>query len=129
MQAIPLNNEVNRKAANAFLEAKIPDAALRVFLLSNLVLGGNPHWRFGLPEIGGAMQSLLRWTDPPGEKPYENPALFLRGSDSDYILPDSYARIGALFPAAKIQTIEHAAHWIHAQQPQAVIAALQAFLF
>jgi pimeloyl-ACP methyl ester carboxylesterase len=55
--------------------------------------------------------------------------LFLRGSDSDYILPDSHARIGALFPAAKIQTIEHAAHWIHANQPQAVIAALQAFLF
>jgi pimeloyl-ACP methyl ester carboxylesterase len=129
MQAIPLNNEVNRKAANSFLEAKIPDPALRVFLLSNLVLGEAPHWRFGLSEIGGAMQSLLRWTDPPPEKPYRNPVLFLRGSDSDYILPDSYARIEEKFPGAKIQTIENAAHWIHAHQPQAVIAALQAFLF
>ena len=129
MQAIPLNNEVNRKAANAFLEAKIPDSALRVFLLSNLVLGDAPHWRFGLSEIGGAMQSLLRWTDPLETKQYDNPVLFLRGGDSDYVLPDSYARIGELFPAAKIETIEHAAHWIHAQQPQAVIAALQAFLF
>jgi esterase len=129
MRAIPLNNEVNRKAANAFLEEKIPDPALRVFLLSNLVLGDDPHWRFGLSEIGGAMQSLLRWTDPPGAKPYVDPVLFLRGSDSDYVLPDSYTRIGALFPGAKIQTIEHAAHWIHAHQPQAVIAALQAFLF
>jgi esterase len=129
MQAIPLNNEVNRKAANAFLEAKIPDPALRVFLLSNLVLGDNPHWRFGLSEIGGAMQSLLQWADPPGEKPYENPVLFLRGSDSDYVMPESYARICEIFPGAKIETIEHAAHWIHAHQPQAVIAALQAFLF
>jgi pimeloyl-ACP methyl ester carboxylesterase len=129
MQAIPLNNEVNRKAANAFLEEKIPDPALRVFLLSNLVLGEAPHWRFGLSEIGGAMQSLLQWMEPPGKKPYRNPVLFLRGSDSDYILPDSYARIEEIFPGAKIETIEHAAHWIHAHQPQAVIAALQAFLF
>jgi pimeloyl-ACP methyl ester carboxylesterase len=134
MQAIPLNNEVNRKAANAFLEAKIPDAALRVFLLSNLVLGDNPHWRFGLSEIGGAMHTLLQWTDPVrmdpvAEKPFKNPVLFLRGSDSDYILPESYARIEAVFPGAKIQTIENAAHWIHAHQPQAVIAALQKFLF
>jgi len=129
MQAIPLNNEVNRKAANLFLETKIPDAALRVFLPSNLVLGEAPHWRFGLSEIGGAMQSLLQWTDPAAEKPYRNPVLFLRGSDSDYILPDAYARIEEKFPGATIQTIEHAAHWIHAHQPRAVIAALQAFLF
>ena len=129
MQAIPLDNAVNRKAANAFLEAKIPDPALRVFLLSNLVLGDNPHWRFGLSEIGGAMQTLLRWSEPAGEKPFENPVLFLRGGDSDYVLPDSYSRISELFPGAKIQTIDHAAHWIHAHQPQAVIAALQAFLF
>lgn len=130
MQAIPLNNEVNRKAANERLAAAIPDAALRVFLLSNLMLGGtDPHWRFGLSEIGGAMHSLLRWTDPADMTPYGGPALFLRGSNSDYVMPDSHDRIAALFPAAKIQTIENAAHWIHAEQPLAVIAALQAFLF
>jgi esterase len=129
MQAIPLNNEVNRKAANERLAERIPDAALRVFLLSNLVLGEQSHWRFGLSEIGGAMKSLLRWTDPPGAGAYHGPTLFLRGGNSHYVLPESYAPIGKLFPGAKIQTIEHAAHWIHAEQPQAVTAALQAFLF
>jgi pimeloyl-ACP methyl ester carboxylesterase len=34
----------------------------------------------------------------------------------------------ALFPHATIKTIENAAHWLHADQPQAVIAALQEFL-
>ena len=129
MQAIPLNNEVNRKAANAFLAASIPDPALRVFLLSNLVLSGEPHWRFGLSEIGGAIPKLMNWTDPPDGKIYNGPALFLRGANSDYVMPDTYARIGTLFPGAKIQTIERAAHWLHAEQPQAVIDALQAFLF
>jgi pimeloyl-ACP methyl ester carboxylesterase len=129
MQAIPLNNAVNRKAANESLAAAIPDAALRVFLLSNLVLGGDPHWRFGLREIGGAMQSLLGWTDPPGTTAYTAPVLFLRGGLSDYVTPASHQRIGALFPGARIQTIEAAGHWLHAEQPRAVIAALQAFLF
>jgi esterase len=128
MKTIPLDNAVNRKAANAILEPSIPDPALRVFLLSNLVLGADPHWRFGLSEIGGAIASLLGWAAPPGAKPYNGPALFLRGGDSDYVLPEAYAGIEALFPAAKIQTIDHAAHWIHAQQPQAVIAALREFL-
>ena len=128
MQAIPLD-QMNRKAANEALAATIPDPALRVFLLSNLVLGENPHWRFGLREIGGAIPSLMDWTNPPGCAPYTGPTLFLRGADSDYVPPDSYPRIGELFPAAKIQSIADAAHWLHAQQPHAVIAALQALLF
>ncbi len=128
MQAIPLD-QMNRKAANEALAATIPDPALRVFLLSNLVLGENPHWRFGLREIGGAIPSLMDWTNPPGCAPYTGPTLFLRGADSDYVLPDSYPLIGELFPAAKIQSIADAAHWLHAQQPHAVIAALQALLF
>jgi esterase len=129
MKAIPLNNEVNRKAANEILSAPIPDADLRIFLLSNLVLGENPHWRFGLDEIGGAMRGLLDWRPPANAAPYTGPALFLRGGNSDYVQEPATAPIKALFPAAEIQTIEHAAHWLHAEQPKAVIAALQAFLF
>jgi pimeloyl-ACP methyl ester carboxylesterase len=129
MKAIPLTNEMNRREANEFLAKTIDDAPLRLFLLSNLILGPNPHWRFGLDEIGAAMHGLLRWSDPPGVKPYAGPALFLRGSKSDYVLPEMHETILELFPAAKFETVENAAHWVHADQPKAVIAALQAFLF
>jgi len=129
MQAIPLNNAVNRKTANEILSAPIPDADLRLFLLSNLVLGENPHWRFGLDEIGGALPNLLDWKSPSGAAPYSGPALFLRGGNSDYVEPSATPIIKTLFPAAAIQTIDGAAHWLHAEQPKAVIAALQAFLF
>jgi pimeloyl-ACP methyl ester carboxylesterase len=129
MKQIPLDNEVNRKQANEILAASVPDPDLRVFLLSNLVLGKNPHWRFGLEEIGAAMSGLTDWQTPSGITPYIGPALFLRGGNSDYVPAEATERITALFPAAKIQTIEHAAHWIHAEQPKAVISALQAFLF
>jgi len=129
MQTIPLNNSVNRKQASEILSTTIPDADLRVFLLSNLVLGESPHWRFGLEEIGAAMPVLMGWNPPPGIAPYAGPALFLRGGNSNYVMPEATAPIKALFPAGEIQTIEHAAHWLHAEQPKAVIAALSAFLF
>jgi pimeloyl-ACP methyl ester carboxylesterase len=129
MKRIPLNNEVNRKQANEILANAIPDANLRIFLLSNLILGENPHWRFGLDEIGGAMHNLLDWQLPANTAPYTGPALFLRGGNSDYVMPEATQPIQTLFPAAEIQTIERAAHWIHAEQPKAVIAALQGFLF
>ena len=128
MKTIPLDNRINRKRANEMLADAIPDAALRVFLLSNLMLGENPHWRFGLDEIGGAMDTLLDWKLPRGAAPYKGPALFLRGANSDYITDEERAPIFALFPAARIETIDHAAHWVHAEQPQAVIAALERFL-
>jgi pimeloyl-ACP methyl ester carboxylesterase len=128
MKRIPLNNEVNRKQANEILAHSIPDASLRIFLLSNLILGENPHWRFGLDEIGGAMHTLLDWQLPAATAPYTGPTLFLRGGNSDYVLPEATQPIKTLFPNAEIETIERAAHWIHAEQPKAVIAALQAFL-
>ena len=128
MKTIPLDNQVNRKQASEILSSSIPDPDLRVFLLSNLVLGDNPHWRFGLDEIGAAMTKLVDWTTPD-TAPYTGPALFLRGGNSDYVKPEAIPLIKKLFPEAEIQTIENAAHWIHAEQPKAVIAALQAFLF
>jgi len=129
MQTIPLNNEVNRKQASEILSSSIPDADLRIFLLSNLALGDNPHWRFGLAEIGAAMPKLVGWDSPPGATPYAGPALFLRGGNSNYVMPEAHPLIKQLFPDAQIQTIDNAAHWLHAEQPKAVIAALQAFLF
>jgi esterase len=129
MKAIPLNNEVTRKAANEILAAPIPDADLRLFLLSNLALGENPHWRFGLDEIGGAGRGFPIQDIGQGATPYSGPALFLCGGNSDYVQPSATPIIKTLFPSAEIQTIEGAAHWLHAEQPKPVIAALQAFLF
>lgn len=127
MKAIPLDNRVNRRQANEILAGPIPDDALRIFLLSNLVLGENPHWRFGLDEIGGAMRNLLDWNHPPAT--YRGPVLFLRGAHSDYVTLQAEIPIRNLFPDARIETIENAAHWLHADQPKAVVAALEAFLF
>jgi pimeloyl-ACP methyl ester carboxylesterase len=129
MQSIDLKPSLTRHAADAALAAVVADKPLRAFLLNNLILGDSPHWRLGLDEISAAMPDLLAWADPPGWQPYTGPTLFLRGGASDYVTDAATPEITARFPNAAQQTIPGAGHWLHAEQPAAVIAALTGFLF
>jgi pimeloyl-ACP methyl ester carboxylesterase len=44
------------------------------------------------------------------------------------VKPCAKAKIGALFPHSTIESIAGAGHWLHAEQPRAVVAALERFL-
>jgi pimeloyl-ACP methyl ester carboxylesterase len=128
MRAIPLTPGLTRHAAEAALAGAVPEAPMRAFLLNNLILGDAPRWRVALEKISAAMPDLFAWPDMPWQ-PYAGPALFLRGGASHYVPEDAAPTIMRLFPGARIQTIIGAGHWLHAEQPAAVIAALSEFLF
>ncbi|MGC9268785.1 alpha/beta fold hydrolase [Acidiphilium sp.] len=137
LRDLALSPGLTRQAADAALSAAIPDAALRGFLLNNLVTGPGtptdtrrgamPHWRLGLAGISAAMDDLVGWPDPASPQ-YRGPALFLRGATSSYVPLSADEAIHQYFSAATIITIEGAGHWLHAEQPAAVVAALIAFL-
>jgi pimeloyl-ACP methyl ester carboxylesterase len=129
MRAIPLDAGLTRHAAEAALAGAVPDAPMRAFLLNNLILGEAPRWRVALEEISTAMPDLFAWGEQPGWQPYPGPTLFLRGGASHYVPEDAAPAIMRLFPGATIQTISGAGHWLHAEQPAAVNAALSEFLF
>jgi pimeloyl-ACP methyl ester carboxylesterase len=128
MLAMKLSPELTRGEADQMLAQIVKAAPMRAFLLNNLVLGASPRWRVGLREIQAAMPDLLAWRELPGERPYTGPTLFLRGADSGYVTAAAEGAIDALFPNAQRQSIEGAAHWLHADKPREVIAALKAFL-
>lgn len=128
MLDMPLSPALTRGEADQALAQRVKEAPMRAFLLNNLVLGASPRWRVGLAEIQEAMPDLLGWRDLPGQRPYEGPTLFLRGAESSYVGPEAEQVIDALFPQARRQSIEGAAHWLHADKPREVIAALQGFL-
>lgn len=128
MLALELSPALTRGEADQALARTVKPAPMRAFLLNNLVLGAQPRWRVGLAEIQAAMPDLLAWPVLAGQRPYEGPALFLRGADSTYVGPEAEQAIDALFPQAARQSIEGAAHWLHADKPREVIAALQGFL-
>jgi esterase len=128
MRAIELHPGLARHEADAALAGVVEAPPMRAFLLNNLVLGDEPHWRIGLEEIAAAMPDLVRWDDLPGMQPYPGPALFLRGGDSHYVQPEADAVIARLFPHAVRETVAGASHWLHADKPQQVIASLKGFL-
>jgi pimeloyl-ACP methyl ester carboxylesterase len=128
MLAMDLHPGLTRGEADQALAATVKAAPMRAFLLNNLLLGEKPRWRVGLREIQAAMPDLLSWPELPGQRPFTGPTLFLRGAESNYVGPGAEQVIDALFPHAQRQSIEGAAHWLHADKPREVIAALKGFL-
>jgi esterase len=128
MRHLALSPSLTRQAADAAFAEVAPEPSMRAFLLNNLVLGAAPRWRIGLDEIAGAMPDLVGWADPPDTQPYPGPALFLRGGNSDYVTEAATTAITARFPAGVQKTIDGAGHWLHAEKPGPVIAALKEFL-
>ncbi|GAB2798767.1 alpha/beta fold hydrolase [Halomonas shantousis] len=117
----------NRKAADALMAESIETPATRLFLATNLVRDdeGVMVWRVGLAEIEADYASIV--SEPGGQGAYEGPALVLRGSRSDYVTDALLPRVREVLPEARIETLE-AGHWLHAEQPEAFQAAVEAFL-
>ncbi len=101
------------------------DAPTSAFLLQSLDVEAR-RWMLNLDVLASEMPKILSFPDLGGR--YEGPALFLRGGASDYVQAEHEDRIRALFPAARIETVEGAGHWLHADKPREVEAALRTFL-
>jgi esterase len=129
MRALDLDAVTRRAQADASLAAAVPDAAERGFLLQNLVFGdGKPRWRVNLAAIEREMGSLTGFPDLPPGAVYPDPALFIAGAGSDYLRPEYESAIRRLFPAARIERIEKAGHWVHAEQPDVFFTLVERFL-
>lgn len=127
MASLDLARVTRRADADAMLAHAIPDAALRAFLLQNLVsTAAGFAWRINLQGIEKSLPALLDFPLPAPLQPFTGPALFLRGAASDYVRSEDEGRIRALFPGAEIVTIPGAGHWVHAEQPERFLAALGA---
>jgi membrane-bound lytic murein transglycosylase len=63
----------------------------------------------------------------PSAHPYGAP-LFIAGGRSEYVQSQHRAEIERLFPAATIEIIPEAGHWVHADAPAAFLATVNRFL-
>lgn len=126
MQAIKLAPSLTRQEADMALTDAVPDPAVRAFLLQNLRLGPQPHWRIGLDQIAAAIPALEGWSDPPGR--YDGPTLFVTGAKSDFVLPEHRPTIRAMFPSARLVALKSAGHWLHADNPAGFFSVAEGFL-
>ena len=127
MQALDLGTVTRRSEGDAALAAQVPEAGVRAFLLQSLAFEeGRARWKLNLEVLAERMPAIMTFPDLPGS--FTGPVLFLTGAKSDYVSPEHWPRIRALFPAAERQALEGAGHWLHAEQPAAFVAAVEAFL-
>ncbi|WP_018000298.1 alpha/beta fold hydrolase [Paracoccus sp. N5] len=128
MQAVDLSGLRLRSDADARLAAHVSDPGVRAFLLQSLDLKTDPpRWKFNLDALREQMPLLVGWPEvAPGG--FDGPALFLAGAESDYCRAPQAEAIRRHFPQAEIRVVEGAGHWLHADRPAEVAAAVEAFL-
>lgn len=127
LMAIDLSSLISRSDADRQLREPMPDMATRMFLLQSLT--GSPgqyQWRLNLPVLLEYMQEMTRF--PVVSKRSNVDALFLAGNLSEYLLDQHHAKVCELFPNSQFASIPNAGHWLHAEQPEQVIAMINDFI-
>ncbi len=117
----------NRGQANKRLFEYIHSPVLVNFLLKNLKYeNGHYAWKFNLDGLQKDYENILKPIE--GYVSYENPSLFIRGENSNYILDEDIHDIKKQFPLAEIVSIPQAGHWVHAEQRELFVQAVDQFL-
>ncbi|XP_022666957.1 protein ABHD11-like isoform X2 [Varroa jacobsoni] len=116
-----------RRAADAFMERTIKGYNLRQFLLTNLRRGRDHfEYQINISAIQENLDKLLRM--PPLKGVFEGDVLFVRGGQSGYIKRNDFPLIKQIFPKAQIETIDNAAHWVHADKPTEFLDLVSDFI-
>ncbi len=127
-QQLDLASARRRSELDAALAQFIPQPETRDFLLKNVVRGkdGSFVWRVPLRHLIDNYRAVS--DAPPLVAPYAGPTLFVAGETSPFRLLADEALIRGWFPAARFVTIPGAGHLVHADQPEAFVAEVRAFL-
>ena len=117
----------SRQQVDDALSGKIPDLAVRQFLMKNLARdsAGSFLWKANLEAISRHYKEIA--SEIRSSAPFLNPTLFVKGERSHYVLESDTPFIRKLFPNARIVSID-AGHWIHAESPVLFADVVQQFL-
>lgn len=126
--AIDLNTIGSRKEAEEAMLPFIADFGTRQFLLKNLDRNedGSYSWKLNLKILHRDYDEIIKEIN--SETVFNNPTLFLKGGNSNYIQQKDLPQIAKLFTNYTIQTIPNAGHWLHAEQPELFYNAVTHFL-
>lgn len=127
LNTLDLNKIHSRKEADQELAKYIPEIGVRQFLLKSLGRDSEGFmWKINLPVITANINEVGKAL--PDGKSFSGPTLFLGGSNSSYIQQSDLDDIDAFFPNNEVEFIAGAGHWLHAEQPEAVVAEIRKFL-
>lgn len=114
---------VTRQHASQIMRDYISEEMVIQFLMKSFDRG---QWLFNLEALFNHYLNILHWEDISA---WEKEALFLRGGNSAYISQaEHFLAIEKQFPNAKVQLIENAGHWLHAEKTQDVLTKIKQYL-
>jgi esterase len=139
---LDLSKLTDRKVAEVYLMDKLKnDVGTVQFLLKNLsrrtdnVDVGNPvnsgkgggfEWKMNLSVLHRDYHILMDTFEVTDT--FDKDTLFIRGGNSNYIRDADFETIKSIFPKAKLETVEGAGHWVHAEKPKELLEKLLEFL-
>lgn len=127
LQRLDLGQAKSRKDLDEQLAQYLDEVDVRQFLLKNVkrTKEGGFAWRMNLEVIIDQYPELT--ANVLAEGAFQGPSLFVRGGKSRYILDSDIEAIRQYFPAAQIETVEKAGHWVHAEAPAETTDLLRTF--
>jgi len=128
LKAIDFSTKPSRTEVEETLFPFIPDFGTRQFLMKNLywISPGQLAFRFNLDAF--ITNISIIGTALPDDAIFENPTLFIRGGNSNYILDNDILGIKKHFPNFQLVTIPNVGHWLHAENPQEFFKETISFL-
>ncbi|MDP3472279.1 MAG: alpha/beta fold hydrolase, partial [Algoriphagus sp.] len=127
LNSLNLSEIKSRKDADDQLAEYIPELGVRQFLLKSLTRDNTGFaWKINLPVITKNIENVGEAL-PEGGK-FEGPTLFLAGANSNYIQQKDMADMEKFFPNYQLEFVADAGHWLHAEQPHAVVEEMRRFL-
>ena len=118
LNAVDFTKKPSRNDVEEVLKNYITDFGTRQFLMKSLFWKepGQLAFRFNLSVFNQKIDQV--GTALPGNAIFNNPTLFIRGGNSNYILDEDFESIKKHFPLANFSTIPNAGHWLHAENPK-----------
>lgn len=125
---VVLSDITSRKQADIALSEYVLDVSTRQFLLKSLYNENDTwKWRFNLELLEKDYAKLSAAIE--AVQPYLGKVLFIKGQNSDYLLPVHEKTVLKLFPDSRSKMVNNTGHWLHAEKPELCAKIILAFLF
>lgn len=128
LNAVDFTEQQSRGEVEEVVAEYIKNRGIRQFLLKNVFWKekGVLDYRFNLPVLTEKIEEIGKAL--PKGSTFEKDTLFLRGEKSDYIMDGDEALIKSHFPNSRIETVQNAGHWLHAENPDEFYEKVVRFL-
>ena len=131
LMAIDLSSHESRRTILEEIRHRLNDYRLTMFLGKSLQLRGKGKfsWKLNLPVLLESLPGIYGGLDELNRyAPSAVRTLFVRGEKSDYIQAHHEPKRMKYFPTSSVVSITGAGHWLHIEQPDRLVAALQNFI-